>query len=421
MGFLQVVFGYVAGRIIISVVLVPLYLRGEMFTAYELIERRFGQKLRSFTAAIFLLTRSAADGVRVFAIALVVGIALGPLLGGMDDFKRDVISIGIITALTLIYTFEGGVRAVIWTDVVQLAIYIIGTVTALFTIAHLMPEGWSQIFGTGLAAQKFRVFDFSLDFSRVYTFWAGFIGGGFLTMASHGTDQMIVQRLLIARNERDAKTALVSSGFIVLAQFVLFLFLGVALFAFYQAFPPEAGFDRSDRIFPFFIVSQLPGGLAGLLVAAILAAAMSTISSSLNSLSSTTVMDLYSRLSKETSEERKLKLSRFATVGWALIIFVLAILARKGGRAVELGLSVASISYGALLGVFFLGVLTRRANQSGAIVGMSCSLVLMLCVWFWDAIPWPWYVVMGTAATFAIGYMASLALSDGARGNTRNA
>ncbi len=282
--FLQVVLGYLAGRVIISFVLLPHYFRGDLYTAYELIERRFGRNLRSLTAGLFLITRAAAEGVRVYAVSIVVGIALG---------TGEIASIAIITALTLIYTFEGGLAAVIWTDVVQTVIYVGGTLVGLFTIIHLVPGGWIAIQNVAAAAGKFHAFDFSLNFWKPYTFWAGLIGGAFLTTASHGTDQLIVQRLLAARNQRQSVAALLSSGIAILFQFALFLTVGVMLYAFYRA--PSASFGKPDRIYPQFIVSHMPHGISGLLIAAILAAAMSNLSAALNSLSSSSVFDFYLR------------------------------------------------------------------------------------------------------------------------------
>src|SRR5580704_4123189 len=221
--FLQVILGYIVGRVIISFVLLPHYFRGDLYTAYQLIERRFGKRLRTLTASLFLVTRAAAEGVRVYAVSIVVGIALG---------TGEIASIAIITALTLIYTFEGGLAAVIWTDVVQTAIYIGGTLLGLFTIVHLVPGGWPAIHSVADAAGKLRIFDFTPDFWKPYTFWAGLIGGAFLTTARHGTDQLIVQRLLAARNQRQSVTALLSSGVAVLFQFALFLMVGVMLFVY---------------------------------------------------------------------------------------------------------------------------------------------------------------------------------------------
>jgi SSS family solute:Na+ symporter len=399
--FLQVVMGYVVGRVIISFVLLPQYFRGDLYTAYQLIERRFGSTLRTVTASLFLLTRAAAEGVRVYAVSIVVSIALG---------TGEITSIAIITLLTLIYTFEGGLAAVIWTDVVQTFIYIGGTLVGLFTILHLIPGGWDSAHAIGAGLNKFQVFDFSFfSLAKPYTIWAGIIGGAFLTTASHGTDQLIVQRLLAARNQRQSALALLSSGVAILFQFGLFLFVGVMLFAYYQA--PSSTFGRADRIYPTFIVSHMPHGISGLLIAAILAAAMSNLSAALNSLSSSSMMDFYFRFKTGMSETKRLRLARLATVFWALVLFALAVLAlHRVGRVVEVGLQIASIAYGALLGVFLLGVLTKRANQNGALAGMICGLATELYLWRMTRVAFTWWVAIGTSVTFLVGYAASLAL-----------
>jgi SSS family transporter len=408
--FLQLIIGYLVGRVIISLLLIPQYFRGELLTAYQLIERRFGQKLRSLTAGLFLITRAAAEGVRVFAVAIVVAIAMGPLLSGFSDSGRDIAAIAIVTVLTLIYTFKGGMAAVIWTDVVQLAVYVAGTLVGLFTILHLVPGGWHTVHAIAASAGKFRVFDFSWNFYATYTFWSGVVGGAFLTTASHGTDQLIVQRLLASRNQRLATVALLASGVMVLFQFSLFLLIGAMLYAFYTIFPPAIAFTRADTIFPAFVVTQMPHGISGLLISAILAAAMANLSAALNSLSSTTIVDFYSRLRPNSSEQHRVRLSRISTVFWALLLFALAIVARRGGRVLEAGLSIASVAYGSLLGVFMLGVLTRRASERGAMAGMLAGFLFNLYLWRCTRVPFTWYVALGSILTFAIGYAASFAL-----------
>jgi solute:Na+ symporter, SSS family len=422
--FLQVVMGYLVGRIVISVIMLPHYFKGDLFTAYQLMERRFGPRLRSLTASLFLITRSVAEGVRVFAVAIVVSIALGQFLGGFSDLNRDLISIGIVTALTLVYTFEGGMAAVIWTDVVQMAIYVGGTMIGFFTLLHHMPGGWSQVVTTGAAAGKWQVFNFSPDFFQVYTFWAGVIGGAFLTTASHGTDQLIVQRLLAARSERQSKMALIGSGVAVLVLFALFLTIGVMLFAFYgQA---ASTFGGADRIFPMFIVTQMPHVISGLMIAAILAAAMSNLSAALNSLSSSTIVDFWMRRKGGTKDDKSmLRVSRIATVGWAVLLFGLAIVSRRSQSVIVVGLSIASVAYGALLGVFLLGLLTKRATERGAMWGMLAGFCVNLYIWistllppgtlplaFARRIPWTWYVTIGACLTFAVGYIASLLMPN---------
>ena len=396
--------------------LLPQYFRGDLYTAYQLIERRFGPELRTVTAGLFLLTRAAAEGVRVYAVSIVVSIALG---------TGEISSIAIITLLTLIYTFEGGLAAVIWTDVVQTFIYIGGTLVGLVVILHLIPGGWNSAHAIAASLDKFRVFDLSyllnhagtmhwpyLNLANPYTLWAGIIGGAFLTTASHGTDQLIVQRLLAARNQRQSVLALLSSGIAILFQFGLFLFVGVMLFAYYRV--PSATFGRADRIYPTFIVSRMPHGISGLLIAAILAAAMSNLSAALNSLSSSSMMDFYFRFQPELSEVKRLRLARLATVVWALVLFLLAMLALHSvGRVIEVGLQIASVAYGALLGVFLLGVLTSRANQNGAIVGMICGLTVELYLWGWSHVAFTWWVAIGTCVTYAVGYAASVLKKNG--------
>ncbi|MGA7375092.1 MAG: sodium:solute symporter [Candidatus Sulfotelmatobacter sp.] len=399
--FLQVVMGYLLGRVVISFILLPHYFRGDLYTAYELIERRFGHGLRSLTAGIFLLTRTAAEGVRVYAVSIVVAIALG---------TGEVWSIAIITILTLIYTFEGGLAAVIWTDVVQTAVYVAGTLVGVWTILHLVPGGWSAIHAAAASAGKLQVFDFTPSLWIPYTFWAGVIGGTAFITASHGTDQLIVQRLLAARGQKQSTLALMSSGVVILFQFALFLIVGVMLWAYYRV--PSANFGKPDRIYPTFIVRQMPHGISGLLIAAILAAAMSNLSAALNSLSSSAILDFYLRLRPNSDEKKRMRLSRLATFFFALLLFGLAILSlHKVGRVVEVGLQIASVAYGALLGVFLLGVLTKRANQRGAMVGMLFGFSIELCLWRWQ-VPWTWWVITGTIVTFAIGYAASMPRSE---------
>ncbi|HEY2469026.1 MAG TPA: sodium:solute symporter [Terracidiphilus sp.] len=408
--FLQLVIGYLVGRVIVSFLFIPQYFRGDMLTAYELIERRFGQKLHTLTAGMFLITRAAAEGVRVFAVAIVVRVALGSLLTGMSDLQRDLCAIALVTILTLAYTFEGGMAAVIWTDVLQLAIYVTGTIVAFFTILHAIPGGWPTVHSVALETGKFRVFDWSWSMTTTYTFWSGIIGGTFLTIASHGTDQLIVQRLLSARSERQSKAALLASGVVVFFQFSLFLLIGAMLFVYYRFVPPASGFARTDIIYPTFIVSRMPHGMSGLLISAILAAAMCNLSAALNSLSSTVIVDFYGRFRPASSEERRVYLSRMATLFWAVVLFALAILARRSGKVIEAGLSIASVAYGSLLGVFLLGVLTKTVSERGAIVGMVAGFAVNLYLWLGTGVSFTWYVVMGGIVTMTVGYGASAVL-----------
>jgi SSS family solute:Na+ symporter len=398
LSFLQLVLGYLVGRVFICLVLIPAYFKGQMYTAYELMQRRFGSRIKHATASMFLITRALAEGVRVLAIATVVAVVLQ---------TGDVWSILLISALTLIYTFEGGLTAVIWTDVIQLFIYIGGTLVAFFVILGLIPGGWSGVMAN--AGHKLTMWNFSFDYHVTYTFWAGVIGGAFLNTASHGVDQLIVQRLLAAKNARESKLALLGSGLIIFFQFALFLIVGVMLFSFYLYHPNEAVPEIRDRIFPTFVVRYLPHGISGLMIAAILAAAMSNLSSSLNSLASTTVVDFYLPFFKrDATPAHQVRISRWMTVLWGVMLVVLAILSRGIQSVLEAGLTVASITYGSMLGVFLLGVCTKRANERGSIVGMAAGLLSMLAVWGFTSIPFTWYVLIGTLITVSVGYAASL-------------
>jgi SSS family transporter len=402
LGFLQLVFGYLLARIVISVVLLPQYFRGEMFTAYELMRRRFGERIRKLTASIFLVTRALAEGVRVFAISIVVSIVLG---------TGEIWSIVLIVLLTLVYTFEGGMSAVIWTDVVQMSLYIVGAVVSFFVILAHIPGGWGHVTALAAAAGKFTLFDFrfapSLQFfSRNYSFWAGLVGGCFLTTASHGTDQLMVQRLLSARSEGQSRRALLSSWVVIFVQFSLFLFIGILLFVYYrdQHLPAPA---ETDRIYPEFLWRNLPPGVAGLTIAAILAAAMANLSAALNSLASTTVVDFFHGRRPGASDRRSLGLARWATVAWGAVLLAIGILARHWGPVLEAGLTIASIPSGALLGVFLLGVLTSKPREGAALAGVLAGMAAVLYVRFWTPIAFTWYVLIGTTATFCAAWIAS--------------
>jgi solute:Na+ symporter, SSS family len=400
LGFLQLALGYLVARVILCVVLIPQYFQGEFYTAYQLLEKRFGSRIKSAAAVVFLATRALAEGVRISAIGKVVSVAFG---------TGNRASIAIVAALTIFYTFEGGMSAVIWTDVLQLALYLTGSVAAFFLLLHRIPGGWPAVTrAAAVAGGKLRVFDFTLSLTQSYTFWSGLLGGTFLTMASHGTDQTMVQRLLAARNERDSKKALLASGVIVFAQFALFLVLGVMLFVYAQhALLPMPGGD-ADRILPEFIVRDMPVGLVGIVLASIFAVAMSNASGSLNSLASSSIMDLggFGARCKGETPAHQLGRSRRITLVWGAVLGLLGLV--RWGHVLETGLTLASITYGGLLGVFLLGTWNRRANQTGALVGLLTGIATMIGIKFCTPLAFTWYVLVGTVVTFAAGSLASV-------------
>ena len=395
--FIQLVFGYLIGRALIVVLLLPGYFRGELFTAYELIEKRFGEKMRAVAASTFLITRAIAEGVRVSAIALVVSVVLG---------TSERLAVFIVISLTVLYTFEGGMKAVIWTDVAQLLVYMTGSAITLIVLLQRIPGGWSELTQVATAAgHKLQFLDFSWNLTTKYTFWSGVIGGSFLTMATHGTDQTIVQRLLAAKTQRDSSRALLTSGGIVLVQFTVFLLIGVLLFVFAQHSPLLAGGDRTDRVLPLFLVREMPVGLAGMLLASIVAVAMSNASGSLNSLAASSVLDFAKLRGKTTDAHQLLRLSRAMTLLWGLVLMGFGLV--KWGPLLEAGLTVASLPFGSLLGLFLVGTFDRRANARGVLVGMFVGLATVLSVFQFTKVAFTWYFLIGAVVTFIIGSLAS--------------
>jgi solute:Na+ symporter, SSS family len=407
MTFLQLVFGYLIGRVLIVLLLLPGYFRGEFFTAYALIEKRFGARTRAVAATTFLVTRAIAEGVRVAAIALVVSVVLG---------TSEKLAVMVVIALTILYTLEGGMKAVIWTDVAQFLLYLAGSGVTLWLLLHRVAGGWSEVTQIAAAAgHKLQVLDFSFHWATKYTFWSGVIGGAFLTMASHGTDQTIVQRLLAARNQRDAGRALVASGVIVIVQFTVFLLIGVLLFVFAQHAPLLAPGERLDRILPTYLVREMPVGLAGLLLASIIAVAMSNASGSLNSLAASSILDFSRLRGRATDTASFVKISRLMTLAWGLVLMGFGLV--KWGPLLEAGLTVVALPLASLLGLFLLGTIDRRANATGALTGMFFGLAVILYVFKFTTVAFSWYVMIGSIVTFVVGAAVSRMMGERVEAN----
>ena len=397
-GFLQLAIGYLIGRILVAEWLLPLYFKGQLFTAYEVLHRRFGGLTQKTASLIFLVTRNLGDGLRLFLTAIVVEKVTGLGISA---------SIIIVGASTVAYTFVGGMKAVIWSDCLQFVIYVGGGIAALFLIVSLLPGGWQQLSEFAATEGKFKVINTAFDFTEKYTIWAGLIGGALLTLGTHGTDQMMVQRYLCTASQRDAAKALISSGFVVLAQFVLFLSVGVALAAFYSAFP-EPVEPPKDQVFISFIVNHMPIGMVGFMIAAIFSAAMSTLSSSLNSSAGAVVSDF---IRKEGSPEHQLKLTRLMTLVFGMLQITIAIvfaMMRVEESIVNEVLAVAGFSSGILVGVFTLGVATRHVGQKSALCGMLAGTAVLCAVKFLTPIAWPWYTLIGASTTIAVGLVAAV-------------
>ncbi len=400
LNFLQVTLGYLLGRIVVSYLFLPAYATGELSTAYAFLERRFGTKTRSFASIVFLFTRIAADGVRLFATAIPLKFVLGV------DYPVAII---ILAVVALAYTSMGGVRGVIWVDAVQMVIYIGGAILAGAVLIGSHDGGWAGITQLAREAGKFDVIHlgFGPDFwTTPYTLIAGILGGGFLSMASHGTDQLIVQRVLATKSVRAGRKALIGSGVIIVFQFALFLLVGLLLYGHYSgASVAQLGLTKADEIFPRFIVEGLPSGVAGIIVAGLMAAALSTLAGSISSMASSTVMDLYKpRAGAAFTEEKGLRLSRLVTVLWAALLVVSALFFMNTTQTiVELALSIASFTYGGLLGTFLLGVLFKRPAQEDALAGFVGGILVMVTVISLHIVAWTWFTLIGVLATVLIG------------------
>lgn len=411
--YLQLAIGYLIGRVLVAFVLLPRYYAGNMVSAYALLGKRFGRGMQGTASVTFLVTRLLADGLRLFATAIPVQFVLSNV--GVDTEYWQIIL--VLAAFSVVYTYVGGIRAVIWVDVVQMALYVAGAVIALVVLVGELPSGW---FSAANASEKFQLFDFGEVLTNPYSFVTAVLGGALFAMASHGADQLMVQRLLACRNVRDSQKAVIASGVVVFIQFALFLVVGSLLWGFYRGTDPaEMGLTSDDQLFPKFIVEQLPPGLSGLLIAGILAAAMSTISSSLNSLSTSTVSDLYQRLTRRTlPDEMVLRQAKVWTLVWAGIFVIFASLfTDTENPVVEVGLAIASYTYGALLGAFFLGLLVRRARQADAVIAFVATIVVVAFFVFGvsftvdgepTALAFPWYTPLGVLVTLVVGGLLSL-------------
>lgn len=386
--FLQLVFGYCIARVIISAVFMPWYFRGELVTVYELLQTRFGAPVKALAASLFVVMRTVADGVRLLLTAFVIAAVFKAA-----GVSGSIIGLGVVM---IIFTLIGGIEAIVWIEVVQLGIYIGGAIAAMVVLLNHV--GFDHAMALGMAAQKFRLFDFSFDLTKTFTFWSGVIGGTFLTLSTHGTDQYLVQRYLCTDRPRSASKALLVSGVVVFAQFTMFLFIGVLLFAFYGSSAPVTA---PDQVFPHFIANHMPPGLSGLVVAAILAAAMS---SSLNSIAATVVADL----ARPRDERRAMRLSRVITVVAGIAQIAVGLALQSSARsALNTALAIASLINGPILGVFFLGA-TKRASTPSALAGMSAGIVAVSLVAFTTKVAWPWYAVVGSLTTFGVGMITAL-------------
>ncbi len=405
MTFLQLAFGYVLGRYAVVWLLLPHYFRGEMYTAYEVLSKRFGGATKQAASMLFMVTRSLADGLRLYLSALVMKKMLfrdSAIADGFDD--QLAIAVVIMGLAMMVYTFFGGMRAVVWTDATQVLVYVLGAVLAFIVLLGKLPEGWQSLVDYGRSHGKFTVIDTAWDFTKPYTLWAGVLGGAFFSLGSHGADQLMVQRYLAARSQQDAGRALWMSGWVVLAQFTLFLLLGVGLACFYQ----DRTFKSGDEVFAEFILHELPVGLVGFTLAAVFAAAFS---GSLNSLASAAVNDFYVPIARPADSERLLWVTRGFTLFFGLVQIGVGIFGQYLTQAVvDNVLAIAGFTTGIVLGIFFLGIFAPHATQRSALIALVGGLAGMTWIKFQTGLAWPWYVLVGSLGTLALGLLASAVL-----------
>lgn len=403
LNFLQVTLGYLIGRIIVARLLLPLYFKGELSTAYAFLEERFGKKTRTTASIVFIFTRVAGDGVRLFATAIPVKLLLD------IDYSFAIL---IIVAVTLVYTYTGGLRGVIWVDAIQMFIYIGGAIISCIFLYYVIPGDLFTRLSTDTLSQKLDVFNLGFGksisefFQTPYTLLAGLTGGAFLSMASHGTDQLVVQRLLATGDLKSAQKSVIMSGVIIVFQFALFLFLGILLYIFFEG----RQFAKPDEVFPYFIIHDLPMGVKGILVAGLMAAALSTLAGSVSSLASSSFYDISSIFGKnKLSEEQQLKLSKRLIIVWAGVLAVSAFFFMEiKGAAVEVALSIASFTFGGLLGTFLLGIVNKRADQRDAITGFLVSIAAMTIIVSLKLYAWTWFTLTGVSVCLIAGGISSL-------------
>jgi len=431
--FLQLTIGYILGRVAVAIWFLPAYFKGEISTAYEFLSQRFGGVMQRTASYTFIVTRVLADGVRLFATAIPLAIILR-LAGAFpewSDLQLYAVAISVIALITLLYTFLGGIRAVIWMDVIQMGVYLGGALFAAVLIAVDLPFSLSESLAILRADEKLQLFNWGgglslRDFlADPYVFWVAVFGGAVFSVASHGTDQLIVQRLLATRNLRDSQKAMVWSGIGAALQFAFFLVIGLMLYLFYSAASPgELGLQTTDEIFALFIVEEIPPGVAGLIIAALVAAAMSSLSSSLNALASASTFDILKpRFGRSWSELDELRVSRWTTIFWGVILtgsaFLFTWLQLTGGERpaiVELGLGIASYTYGGLLGVFLLGLLFEKPDRTDAIIGFFAGLISLLFMVPGPpqellpgaglALAWPLYTLVGSLIVIVVANLS---------------
>ncbi len=400
MGFLQIALGYIIGRFLVAYILLPQYFKGRLETVYHILENYFGASSRKIVSVIFHITRLLADSVRLF----ITSIPLTVLMGW--DYRISILVIGIAT---FVYTYFGGIKSVVITDSIQFFLYLLCAFIGIYIISDVMGQDVFTLFER-IPGDKLAIFSLGIenswtDIFKSYNIFSGIIGGAFLSFASHGTDHLIVQRVLSCGNEKSAKKAIITSGIIVFLQFALFMVFGL----FIMLLLNNREFIKSDEIVPFFIIEYLPTGLRGIMLAGIFAAAMSTLSSSINSLSASSAIDILRINDRDKPDEWKLRISKIISLFWTItIVLVSIVFSDTKNPLVEVCLAIASISYGGMLGLFILGRFIKDLDQRAAITGMIVGIISITYIAFFTSIYWPFFVAIGFLVTVLVGILLNL-------------
>ena len=438
LSFMQLIIGYVIARVILAALLVPHYFKREIYSPYQLFSNAFGDSARRTAGGFFLLSEALAAGVRVYLASIPVQLMLGSGVLGFFGGGRPILgAILLFVLLSLIYTCIGGVKAVIWTDAVQFGLFLLGGLFTLWYIPRFFPKGAAEAFRLAAADGRLHWLNVRVDALTLWqgpmNIWMGVIGGSVMVMSSHGAEQLIVQRVLACRTVADGRKALVLSAVVVFPLFLVFLLVGVMLWAYYQRFPlllplpkvPSLGVTANDYIYPIFMLTAVPHLLKGLLIVAILAAAMSSVSSALTSLASVSTMDFVRQLLPARSEAFFLRFSKCSTIAWAGVLIVVAYLSRQAAFILEVAFKLRGLTSGALLGGLLMALFCKQGRAAPVITGMLCSLAVM--TWIsplaqenlpagWPhlhlVIAFPWYTLIGTTVTLAVAGLVSKLLPN---------
>jgi SSS family transporter len=423
MAFLQMIVGYVIARIILAVVMVPHYFKGEIYSPYQLFSNAFGPSVRQMAGGFFLLSETLAAGVRVYVACIPIKLMLGDKLLGFGTNDPILGAILLFVILSLLYTYIGGVKAVIWTDAVQFGLFLAGGIYALCFIPSFFSGGASEVLHSAASGGKLHWLNTAFTLNAPINIWMGVIGGTVMVMSSHGAEQLIVQRVLACKNVRDGRRALCLSAVIIFPLFLIFLLVGAMLWVFYQSHKfqiplpeprPGSGIKANDFVFPIFMMTEVPHVLKGFLIVAILSAAMSSVSSALTSLASVSTMDFVKALAlKERSEHYYLNFSKVSTIFWAFMLVCVAYLSRQVDFVLNASFSLRGLTSGALLGGLLLVVMWRKGRSEPVLFGMITSFLVMTTIQvlpqFSSHVPnifWPWYALIGTSVTIGAASLA---------------